>query len=150
MASHTTKKRSYKKHTSKKTTHKGGDIQMFGYTCTKNEEENNDNKESPEVEEEESPEVEEEESSEVEEEESSEVDEEEDDTIVGSGKKGRKSKKSTKKGRKSSNKKRKTMKKKGKSAWTTFVTELYRKNKQKNPVYMFKTALKDAAKIYKK
>ena len=41
------------------------------------------------------------------------------------------------------------MKKKGKSAWTTFVTELYRKNKQKNPVYMFKTALKDAAKIYK-
>ena len=59
-------------------------------------------------------------------------------------------KKSTKKGRKSSNKKRKTMKKKGKSDWTTFVTELYRKNKQKNPVYMFKTALKDAAKIYKK
>ena len=42
------------------------------------------------------------------------------------------------------------MKKKGKSAWTTFVVELYRKNKQKNPVYMFKNALKDAAKIYKK
>lgn len=128
MASHTTKKRSYKKRTSKKTTHKGGVIKMFGYTCDRNEEENNDNKKEVE----ESPEVEEE------------------DGILGAGKKGRKSKKSTKKGRKSSNKKRKTMKKKGKSAWTTFVTELYRKNKQKNPVYMFKNALKDAAKIYKK
>ena len=155
MTSHTTKKRSYKKRTSKKTTHKGGDIQMFGYNCAKindNDEVKVEEEESPEVEGEESPEVEEEESPEVEEEESPEVeeDEEEDDIIFGSGKKGRKSKKSTKKGRKSSNKKRKTVKKKGKSAWTTFVTELYRKNKQKNPVYMFKTALKDAAKIYKK
>jgi len=139
MTSHTTKKRSYKKRTSKKTTHKGGDIKMFGYTCTKNEEEVD---ETPEVDEEqtvdETPEVDEDE------------DEEEADASSGGGKKGRKSKKSTKKGRKSSNKKRKTMKKKGKSAWTTFVTELYRKNKQKNPVYMFKNALKDAAKIYKK
>lgn len=40
--------------------------------------------------------------------------------------------------------------KKSKSAWTTFVTNLYKKNKQKNPLYMFKNALKDAAKIYKK
>ena len=143
MTSHTTKKRSYKKRTSKKTTHKGGDIKMFGYTCTKNEEEVD---ETPEVDEEQTVD----ETPEVEEEESPEVEEEEDDIMVGSGKKGRKSKKSTKKGRKSSNKKRKTMKKKGKSAWTTFVTELYRKNKQKNPVYMFKNALKDAAKIYKK
>ena len=96
------------------------------------------------------PTVDEVERPEVEEEESPEVEEADAVFMVGSGKKGRKSKKSTKKGRKSSNKKRKTMKKKGKSAWTTFVTELYRKNKQKNPVYMFKTALKDAAKIYKK
>ena len=57
MASHTTKKRSYKKRTSKKTTHKGGDIQMFGYTCTKNND--NDKEESPEVEEVETPEVDE-------------------------------------------------------------------------------------------
>ena len=139
MTSHTTKKRSYKKRTSKKTTHKGGSLICDTLCPTK--------KEEPE---EESPEVDEEERPEVEEEESPEVEEEKDDTIVGSGKKGRKSKKSTKKGRKSSNKKHKTMKKKGKSAWTTFVTDLYRKNKQKNPVYMFKTALKDAAKIYKK
>ena len=139
MTSHTTKKRSYKKRTSKKTTHKGGSLICDTLCPTK--------KEEPE---EESPEVDEEERPEVEEEESPEVEEEKDDTIVGSGKKGRKSKKSTKKGRKSSNKKHKTMKKKGKSAWTTFVTDLYRKNKQKNPVYMFKNALKDAAKIYKK
>ena len=46
MTSHTTKKRSYKKRTSKKTTHKGGDIKMFGYTCTKN----NDNDEVKEEE----------------------------------------------------------------------------------------------------
>ena len=139
MTSHTTKKRSYKKRTSKKTTHKGGSLICDTLCPTK--------KEEPE---EESPEVDEEERPEVEEEERPDEDEEKDDTIVGSGKKGRKSKKSTKKGRKSSNKKHKTMKKKGKSAWTTFVTDLYRKNKQKNPVYMFKNALKDAAKIYKK
>ena len=147
MTSHTTKKRSYKKRTSKKTTHKGGSLICDTLCPTKKEE---PEEESPEVDEEESPEVDEEERPEVEEEERPDEDEEKDDTIVGSGKKGRKSKKSTKKGRKSSNKKHKTMKKKGKSAWTTFVTDLYRKNKQKNPVYMFKNALKDAAKIYKK
>ena len=40
--------------------------------------------------------------------------------------------------------------KKPKSAWTTFVTSLYKKNKRTNPLYMFKDALKDAAKLYKK
>ena len=161
MASHKTNKRSYKKRTPKRKTQKGGDIKMFGYTCTKN-------KEEPELDEEqtvdETPEVDEEqtvdETPEVDEEqtvdETPEVDEDDDEVDSddeeqgGNGKKGRKARKSTKKGRKPHKKNRKTMKKKGKSAWTTFVVELYRKNKQKNPVYMFKNALKDAAKIYKK
>ena len=37
-----------------------------------------------------------------------------------------------------------------KSTWIIFVKEIYNKNKQKNPLYMFKDALKDAAKLYKK
>ena len=162
MASHTTKKRSYKKRTSKKIKQSGGmkDNALCNLLCKDdpksadgspevNKDEDDDNED--EVEKEERTEVEKEESTEEESEDDDNKDEvEEDDTIIGFGKKGRKSKKTTKKGRKSSNKKRKTMKKKGKSAWTTFVVELYRKNKQKNPVYMFKTALKDAAKIYKK
>ena len=127
MASHKTNKRSYKKRTPKRKTQKGGDIKMFGYTCTKN-------KEEPEEEPEEN---------------NDGVDSDEEEQ-GGKGKKGRKSRKSTKKVRKPHKKNRKTMKKKGKSAWTTFVVDLYRKNKQKNPVYMFKNALKDAAKIYKK
>ena len=45
---------------------------------------------------------------------------------------------------------RKTVKKGRKSEWNTFVTAVYKKNKLTNPMYMFKNALKDAAKIYKK
>jgi hypothetical protein len=35
------------------------------------------------------------------------------------------------------------------SSWTDFVTKHYREQKQKNPSYQFKDALKDAAKSYK-
>ena len=163
MASHKTNKRSYKKRTPKRKTQKGGDIKMFGYTCTKNKVEPEDNMEVEDedeeedvAKEEEEDVVEEEEEDVVKEEEEDVVKEEEEDVVKeegeqgGMGKKGRKSRKSTKKVQKPHKKNRKTMKKKGKSAWTTFVVELYRKNKQKNPVYMFKNALKDAAKIYKK
>ena len=52
----------------------------------------------------------------------------------------------TKKQRKS--KKRKSAKKT--SAWTKFVTQFYKNEKKKNPSYMFKDALKGAAKVYKK
>ena len=145
MASHKTNKRSSKKRPVKKTTQKGGDVQIFGYTCKKDE----DNSPATEnIEEDNSPDTEN-----IEVENNNEDDEEEesdDEDNIGGGKKGRKARKSTKKARKSPKKNRKTMKKKGKSAWTTFVTDLYRKNKQKNHVYMFKNALKDAAKIYKK
>ena len=168
MTSHKTNKRSYKKRPVKKTTQKGGDIRIFGYTCKKDEEnnegeksievENIEEENSPDtenIEEENSPDtdnIEEDNSPEVEDnnEDDDEEEESDDEDNIGGGKKGRKSRKSTKKARKSPKKNRKTMKKKGKSAWTTFVTDLYRKNKQKNPGYMFKHALKDAAKIYKK
>jgi hypothetical protein len=36
------------------------------------------------------------------------------------------------------------------SAWTKHVTEYYNEQKAGNPKYMFKQALKDAAKTYKK
>ena len=147
MASHKTNKRSYKKRTPKRKTQKGGDIKIFGYTCKKDEEEINNNEEVQDEE----PKVEEEMNEADVETEVEEVDEEEEEEgREGGGKKGRKAKKSTKKVRVSHKKNRKTMKKKGKSAWTAFVVELYRKNKQKNPLYMFKNALSDAAKIYKK
>jgi hypothetical protein len=162
MTSHKTNKRSYKKHPVKKTTQKGGDIRIFGYTCKKDEE-NNEGEKSIEVEnieEDNFPETENTEgdnspdTEDIEADDNNEDEEEEeesdDEDNIGGGKKGRKSRKTTKKARKSHKKNRKTMKNKGKSAWTTFVTDLYRKNKQKNPVYMFKNALKDAAKIYKK
>jgi hypothetical protein len=64
--------------------------------------------------------------------------------------KGRKGKKSRKFALKCAKKGRKTVKKGRKSEWTTFVTSVYKKNKLTNPMYMFKNALKDAAKIYKK
>lgn len=49
MTSHKTNKRSYKKRPVKKTTQKGGDIRIFGYTCKKDEE-NNEGEKSIEVE----------------------------------------------------------------------------------------------------
>ena len=160
IASHKTNKRSYKKRTPKRKTQKGGDIKMFGYTCTKNEEEPDEkgDDEVENIEEENSPDTEniEEENSpdteNIEEENNNEDNEEEsdDENNIGGGKKGRKARKSTKKGRKPHKKNRKTMKKKKKSAWTTFVVDLYNKNKLKTKGYMFKNALSDAAKIYKK
>ena len=142
MASHKTNKRSYKKRPVKKTTQKGGDIKVFGYVCKK-EDVDEDVVENEIVE-----------NDNVDEDVDADMDEdadEENDEMPGGGKKKPKSKKSTKKGNKNMKKSRKTMKKKkGKSEWTTFVTDLYKKNKKTNPLYMFKNALKDAAKIYKK
>lgn len=157
MASHKTNKRSYKKRPVKKTTQKGGDIQIFGYVCKKE-----DNKEDKiDVDEDvveneivENDNVDEDVDADMNEDVDADMDEdadEENDEMPGGGKKKPKSKKSTKKGNKNMKKSRKTMKKKkGKSEWTTFVTDLYKKNKKTNPLYMFKNALKDAAKIYKK
>ena len=150
MASHKTNKRSYKKRTPKRKTQKGGDFKILGYNCTVDQEEpagvvkGADEGKGPEVV------TSNNETGKDDDSDDDEVDSDDDIGQGGFGKKGRKSRKSTKKGRKPHKKNRKTMKKKGKSAWTTFVVELYRKNKQKNPVYMFKNALKDAAKIYKK
>ena len=72
------------------------------------------------------------------------------DLLGGSNRKSRKGKKSRKFDFKSTKKGRKTVKKGRKSEWNTFVTSVYKKNKLTNPMYMFKNALKDAAKIYKK
>jgi hypothetical protein len=36
------------------------------------------------------------------------------------------------------------------SQWTDYVTKFYKEQKAGNPKYMFKHALKDAAKTYKK
>ena len=156
MASHKTNKRSYKKRTPKRKTQKGGDINILGYTCKKDEENNeNNSKESVTTPDDNTPDDNTTESvttPDEEEDEDEEGNEEEDDTDDkeqrGMGKKGRKGRKSTKKRKNVHKKKGKTMKKK--SAWTTFVSELYKKNKKTNPLYMFKNALKDAAKIYKK
>ena len=212
MASHKTNKRSYKKRTPKRKTQKGGDINMFGYTCKEDEKKADvvydkaaevDDEDVVKVADDEGEgadvvkvdvgeaddgeadegeganvvkgadeegegadvvkvDVGEADDGEADEGEGANVvkgaDEEESDDegqnaggyISGKGKKGRKSRKSTKKGRKSHKKNRKTMKKKKKSAWTTFVVDLYNKNKVKTKGYMFKNALSDAAKIYKK
>jgi len=150
MASHKTNKRSYKKRPVKKTTQKGGDIKVFGYVCKK-EDVDEDVVENEIVE---NDNVDEDVDADMNEDVDADMDEdadEENDEMPGGGKKKPKSKKSTKKGNKNMKKSRKTMKKKkGKSEWTTFVTDLYKKNKKTNPLYMFKNALKDAAKIYKK
>jgi hypothetical protein len=165
MASHKTNKRSYKKRPVKKTTQKGGDIQIFGYVCKK--EDNKEDKidvdedvveneivENDNVVEDVDADMNEDVDADMNEVVDADMDEdadEENDEMPGGGKKKPKSKKSTKKGNKNMKKSRKTMKKKkGKSEWTTFVTDLYKKNKKTNPLYMFKNALKDAAKIYKK
>ena len=72
------------------------------------------------------------------------------DLLGGSNRKSRKGKKSRKFALKHAKRGRKTVKKGRKSEWNTFVTSVYKKNKLTNPMYMFKNALKDAAKIYKK
>ena len=73
-----------------------------------------------------------------------------DENAGGSNRKSRKGKKSRKFALKHAKRGRKTVKKGRKSEWNTFVTSVYKKNKLTNPMYMFKNALKDAAKIYKK
>ena len=174
MASHKTNKRSYKKRTPKRKTQKGGmkDNTVCNLFCKDDEGEGADVGEDEvvvkvddvkvddvkvddvkvddvKVDEEESDDEDEEESDDDNAADVGEADDK-DKEIGGLGKKGRKSRKSTKKGRKPHKKNRKTMKKKKKSAWTTFVVDLYNKNKLKTKGYMFKNALSDAAKIYKK
>ena len=143
MASHKTNKRSYKKRTPKRKTQKGGNA-LMKYFCGNNEAADDGEADDGEADD------------------GVKVDDEDgkgqitgegqfaEKKIFSGGKKGRKSRKSTKKGRKPHKKNRKTMKKKKKSAWTTFVVDLYNKNKVKTKGYMFKNALSDAAKIYKK
>lgn len=36
------------------------------------------------------------------------------------------------------------------SSWTTFVTKFYKDKKRTTPGYQFKTAMKEAARVYKK
>ena len=159
MASHKTNKRSYKKRTPKRKTQKGGmkDNTVCNLFCKDDEGEGADVGEDEVVVKVDDVKVDEEESDDEDEEESDDDNaadvgeaDDKDKEIGGLGKKGRKSRKSTKKGRKPHKKNRKTMKKKKKSAWTTFVVDLYNKNKLKTKGYMFKNALSDAAKIYKK
>ena len=63
------------------------------------------------------------------------------ESITGGKRKTRKSKPKSKKGGK-------TMKKL--TEWTKLVSEIFKKNRAKNSTYMFKQALKEAKKIYKK
>ena len=165
MAHSKTSKRVYKKRATKKVM-RGGDVcDMICPRNKKNEEQSAEEKKPAEEEqvdeepaeeepaEEEPAEEEPAEEEPAEEEESAEEEEPADEEesaeeeknkggIIGfGGKKSRKHK--TRKGA------RKTAKK-PKSAWTTFVTSLYKKKKRANPLYMFKDALKDAAKLYKK
>ena len=159
MASNKTSKRTYKKRSTKKVM-KGGDVCDIICPRDKNPEEEpvkepEETEEEPveELEEDEEVDVDEEPVEETEEaeeveEESEEVEEEkpaevnQDSKMFGFGGKKSRKNKSTKKLRKTA--------KKPKSAWTKFVTDLYKKKKMKNPIYMFKDALKVAAKIYRK
>jgi uncharacterized protein YaaN involved in tellurite resistance len=156
MASTKTSKRTYKKRSTKKVS-KGGNV-MCDVLCNGNKKSNEEEVATEQVDDADEPEEPEEPEEPKEEEtddadevketddadEVTETDDADDKKIFGFGKGGKKSRKN--KGHK---KLRKTAKK-PKSAWTKFVTELYKKNKMKNPIYMFKDALKDAAKIYRK
>ena len=136
MASHKTNKRSYKKRTPKRKTQKGGNM-LCDALCKPPDDNTTESITTPD-----------ENGIETEDEEGEGTEEGEGGVQPAGGKKGRKGRKSTKKRKNVHKKKGKTMKKK--SEWTTFVSELYKKNKKTNPLYMFKNALKDAAKIYKK
>lgn len=148
MASHKTSKGSYKKRSMKKRPQKGGGVCDIICPQTKTEEKT---PEKMDIEEEiETPvsdemDVEEEVEEKDEEVTSMDVETPEEEENTGGAKKSRKNK--PKKGGKH---KGKTAKNKKQSNWTKFVTELYKQNKLKHPSYMFKEALKDAAKIYKK
>ena len=149
MASHKTNKGSMKKRSMKKRQQKGGGVCDIICPQTKDDEktpEKMDIEQEIETPVSEEMDVEEEVEEKEEEETSMEVETpEEDEENIGGAKKSRKNK--PKKGGK---KKGKTAKNKKQSNWTKFVTELYKQNKLKHPSYMFKDALKDAAKIYKK
>ena len=93
---------------------------------------------SPEKDEEVSPSLEEDED---EDEDDMEVESIEKESISGGKRKTQKSKPKSKKGGK-------TMKKL--TEWTKLVSEIFKKNRAKNSTYMFKQALKEAKKIYKK
>ena len=129
-----TSKRVYKKRATKKAINGGGVCDIICPNNKKNEEE------EPNEEEKEEEEPNEEEKEEEEEEPTKE--QENKGSIFGAGGKKSRKHKSRKGARKTA--------KKPKSAWTTFVTKLYKKKKLTNPLYMFKDALKDAAKLYKK
>lgn len=149
MAHSKTSKRVYKKRATKKVM-RGGDVCDIICPRNKKNEEEPAEEEKPaeeELDEKEEP-TEEEEPAEDNEADTAEPtvkkpdDEENNDSIIEAGGKKSRKHKSRKGARKTA--------KKSKSAWTTFVTKLYKKNKLANPLYMFKDALKDAAKLYKK
>jgi len=97
---------------------------------------------SPEKDEEVSPSPEkDEDEDEDEDEDDMEVESIEKESISGGKRKTQKSKPKSKKGGK-------TMKKL--TEWTKLVSEIFKKNRAKNSTYMFKQALKEAKKIYKK
>ena len=97
---------------------------------------------SPEKDEEVSPSTEkDEDEDEDEDEDDMEVESIEKESISGGKRKTQKSKPKSKKGGK-------TMKKL--TEWTKLVSEIFKKNRAKNSTYMFKQALKEAKKIYKK
>ena len=144
MASHKANKRSYKKRSMKKRPQKGGGV--CDIICPQKK----DEAETPEKMDVEEPttddmDVEEPVTDDMDVEEPIDDDMDVEEPNKGGAKKSRKNK--PKKGGKS---KGKTAKKKKQSNWTKFVTELYKQNKLKNPNYMFKEALKEAAKLYKK
>lgn len=146
MASHKANKRSYKKRSMKKRPQKGGGV--CDIICPQKKDEAETPEEMDKEGEVETPTTEEmdvEELEKEEEQEEPEEEEKEEEENIGGAKKSRKNK--PKKGGKKNGK---TAKKKKQSNWTKFVTELYKQNKLKNPNYMFKEALKEAAKLYKK
>lgn len=142
MASNKTNKNTSKKRNTKKVM-KGGNICDMICPRDKKSDEDNQNEKSVEEESVEEEPVEEEP---VEEESVEEGPAEEElkktDSLWGRGGKKTRKNKPIKKIRKTS--------KNIKSTWIIFVKEIYNKNKQKNPLYIFKDALKDAAKLYKK
>ena len=135
MAHSKTSKRVYKKRATKKVM-RGGDV--CDIICPRNKKNEEESAEEEPAEEE----TAEEEPAEKEPAEEEQPKKENKGSIIGFGGKKSRKHKSRKGARKTA--------KKPKSAWTTFVTSLYKKNKRTNPLYMFKDALKDAAKLYKK
>ena len=147
MPSYKKGKKQSKKPASRKIKKGGSFCKMVG--CADKEEpvspENEDISDSLEEDKEVSPSPEEDEEVSPSPEEDEEDDEDdmdiEKESITGGKRKTRKSKPKSKKGGK-------TMKKL--TEWTKLVSEIFKKNRAKNSTYMFKQALKEAKKIYKK